>query len=134
MQKSAYYFCKMEQYQIDQGIRLKKLIKALHLNQSSFADSIGKTQPNINRMISGTSSISGEVLYRISGRYAQVNLHWLLTGVGEMFLESGPEGKPQVNEGVIPYRDREKLEKWMEEVEEILRELVKKFEKRSIIK
>ena len=124
----------MEQYQIDQGIRLKKLIKALHLNQSSFAESIGKTQPNINRMISGTSSISGEVLYRISGRYAQVNLHWLLTGVGEMFLESGPEENPQVNEAVIPFRDREKLESWMEEVEEILRGLVKKFEKRSVIK
>jgi len=134
MQKSAYFFCKMEQYQIDQGIRLKKLIKALHLNQSSFAESIGKTQPNINRMISGNSNISGEILNRISGRYAQVNLHWLLTGVGEMFLESGPEEHPQVNEDVIPYKDKEMLEKWMEEVEEILRGLVKKFEKRSILK
>ena len=124
----------MEQYQIDQGIRLKKLIKALHLNQSSFAESIGKTQPNINRMISGNSNISGEILNRIPGRYAQVNLHWLLTGVGEMFLESGPEEHPQVNEDVIPYKDKEMLEKWMEEVEEILRGLVKKFEKRSILK
>lgn len=124
----------MEQYQIDQGLRLKKLIKALHLNQSSFAESIEKTQPNINRMISGTSSISGEVLYRISGRYAQVNLHWLLTGVGEMFLESAPEGHPHFHEDVIPYRDNEKLEKWMEEVEEMLRGLVKKFEKGSVLK
>ena len=44
-----------------------------------------------------------------------------------MFLESGPEEHPQVNEDVIPYKDKEKLEKWMEEVEEILRGLVKKL-------
>ena len=47
----------MDQNQIEQSIRLKKLIKTLNLNQSEFAKSIGMTQPNINRMVNGSNNI-----------------------------------------------------------------------------
>lgn len=82
----------MEQNLIGQSIRLLKLIKALNLKQTTFAQSLGIKQPNISRMISGQNKISAEVLNRISNTHKSVNLHWLLTGEGEMFLDI-PTGK-----------------------------------------
>lgn len=124
----------MEQNQIDQSIRLKKLIKALNLNQSSFARSLGMTQPNISRMVAGSSNISVEVLNRIKDRYKQVNLHWLLAGEGEMFFEETNPSLPQVNE--LPGGDTvkgkgrlEELEERLERLEEVVRGLEKRFEK-----
>lgn len=93
----------MEQHQIDQSIRLKKLIKALNINQVSFARSLGMAQPNISRMVSGAGSVSVEVLNRIAAKYMEVNLHWLLTGNGEMFLNGRQDTSLQVNESQANY-------------------------------
>lgn len=108
----------MKQKQVDQSIRLKKLIKALNLNQLSFSKSLGMTQPNISKMMNGERQLSIEVLNRMSDRY-NVNLHWLLTGVGEMFLEELPDKKFQVNEDSVPYTGKGRLE----ELEERLKRL-----------
>jgi transcriptional regulator with XRE-family HTH domain len=119
----------MQQQRIDQNIRLKNLIKALDLNQISFASSLGMAQPNISRMISGEGRVSIEVLNRISDRYKQVNLHWLLTGIGEMFLDDLPDKISQVNEDSVPYTGKgrlEELEERLERLEEHLRGSVKK--------
>ena len=113
-----------EQKRIDQSIRLKQLIKALNLNQPSFAKSLGMTQPNISRMISGRSSISVEILNRITDRYKQVNLHWLLTGDGEMFLGGAPQER---DEDIVLVKGKgrlEELEERVERVEEELRRVV----------
>ena len=118
----------MEQKRIDQSIRLKHLIKALNLNQPSFAKSLAMTQPNISRMISGRSSISVEVLNRITDRYKQVNLHWLLTGEGAMFLGAEPE----IKDDITPPKSKgrlEELEERVERVEEVLRKVVVGLEK-----
>lgn len=115
----------MEQNQIDRSIRLKKLIKALNLNQISFAKSLEMTQPNISRMVSGGNNISVEVLNRIMDRYKHVNLHWLLTGVGRMFLEEDPNTRQveDSHEPIIVKGRLEELEERMERLEEIVRNL-----------
>lgn len=125
---------KMEQNQIDQSIRLKKLIKVLNLNQSSFAKSLGLTQPNISRMVSGSSNISVEVLNRIKDRYRQVNLHWLLAGEGEMFFDEKNQPLPQMKEApgdtAVKGKGRlEELEERLTQLEEVVRGLVKEIEK-----
>ena len=124
----------MEQNQIDQSIRLKKLIKALNLNQSSFARSLGMTQPNISRMVAGSSNISVEVLNRIKDRYRQVNLHWLLAGEGEMFFEETPPPLLKASElpgdAVVKGKGRlEELEERLERLEEVVRRLEEGGEK-----
>ena len=120
----------MEQNQIDQSIRLKKLIKALNLNQSSFARSLGMTQPNISRIVAGSSNISVEVLNRIKDRYRQVNLHWLLAGEGEMFFEETNPVLTQAHElpGDVAVKGKgrlEELEERLERLEVVVRGLVK---------
>jgi predicted transcriptional regulator len=109
----------MDQQQIDQSIRLKKLIKTLGLNQTLFAQSLGMTQPNISRMVSGDGKISLEVLNRITDIYKNVNLHWLLTGEGTMFTHVIPtEPMREVNE--IPvYKGKGRLEDLEERVERL---------------
>lgn len=122
----------MEQNQIEQSIRLQKLIKALNLNQSKFAKSLGITQPNISRMISGENKISAEVLNRIALSHKKTNLHWLLTGEGEMFLEAvtgkntsldeSPEGTPGKGKGRL-----EELEERVEQLEEAMKKVMNKI-------
>ena len=118
----------MEQLQIEQGIRLQQLMKALNLKQTGFARSLGMTQPNISRMVTGESKISVEVLNRIIDTYKNVNMHWLLTGEGAMFMD-GPEGKSvQVNEPSGRYTAKgkgrlEELEERVERLEEAVRGL-----------
>jgi predicted transcriptional regulator len=109
----------MDQQQIDQSIRLKKLIKMLGLNQTLFAQSLGMTQPNISRMVSGDGKISLEVLNRITDIYKNINLHWLLTGEGTMFTHViATEPMREVNE--IPvYKGKGRLEDLEERVERL---------------
>lgn len=107
----------MEQYQIDQGIRLKKLIKVLNLNQVDFAKSVGVTQPNISKIVNGESSLSAELLARMADVYTQINLHWLLTGKGEMFFDAVPNKGFQANEAKNVSNTREKLEELKDVIE-----------------
>ncbi len=113
-----YWICKMEDTQIEQGIRLKTLMKALGLNQTEFAASLGMTQPNVNRMVSGRNNISMEVLNGLGKVYKQVNLHWLLTGHGEMFLEESLITRPEMDAYSAPYKMKERLERVEEFAEE----------------
>ena len=123
----------MEQYQIDQSIRLQKLIKALNLKQTTFAKSLGITQPNISRMVSGENKISAEVLNRIALAHKKTNLHWLLTGEGEMFLDPTMEKNASVN---APPADNpgtgkgrlEELEERLGRLEELVEQMRKGME------
>ena len=115
----------MEQDQIGQNIRLRKLLKVLKINQSDFAQSLGMTQSNISRMTSGSNKVSVEVLNRMAGRYPEVNLHWLLTGVGEMFLGEGLNTSAEVDEE--EKGKQEELKEIVNRLEETLKELTVKL-------
>ena len=110
----------MDHLQIEQGIRLQQLIKALKLNQSAFAKSLGMTQPNISRMIGGGNAISVKVLNVITETYSHVNLQWLLTGEGSMF-KAGTEPNRLVKEPPPRYTAQGKGR--LEELEERLERL-----------
>jgi transcriptional regulator with XRE-family HTH domain len=114
----------MEQNQIEQNIRLRKLLKVLKVNQSDFGKSLGMTQSNISRMTSGGNKVSVEVLNRMADKYQQVNLHWLLTGVGEMFLDAVENTDSHVDKE--PANRKEELEE-LREVVSRLEEMVKKL-------
>ncbi|GEM_PF-1134159 len=120
----------MEQNLIDQCIRLKKLIKALNLNQIEFAKSLGMSQPNISRMVNGDSRVSAEVLSRIATSYMDVNLHWVLTGDGEVFLGQEEKTSFEITDSVessgnIGKGRLEDLEERMGQLEKTLGQLVK---------
>lgn len=103
-------------------------MKILDLTQVEFANSLGMTQPNINRMLSGKNSISVDALSRITNTYKNVNLHWLLTGDGEMFFSELPRRNAELNEPDISYGNKNRLEELEERVgqlEEMIKQLLK---------
>lgn len=67
------------------GERIKAVRKTLGLTQAEFAARISSTQNTITRYETGNRSPSSTVLAMIGQTYG-INLEWLRTGVGEMFL------------------------------------------------
>ena len=67
--------------------QLKKLINLMGISQKDFAESIGISPSAISEVIKGrVQSFNNETMLKIKETY-NVNLHWLLTGKGEMFVD-----------------------------------------------
>jgi len=107
----------MEYTRIEQGARLQQLIKALKTNQTGFADLVNVSQSNINKMVRGVKGISKTVINGLLLGHKNVNVHWLLTGEGEMFLALPPAPVGQEAEAAAAYGKRPLL---LGEVEGIL--------------
>jgi len=71
----------------EQGARLESLIEALNLTQTSLAQILGISQSYVSQMVGGSRNISRRVLHFITNNYPKVDVRWLMTGEGEMFLE-----------------------------------------------
>lgn len=93
----------MESSRIEQGARLQQLIKALKTNQTGFADSLHVSQSNINKMVRGVKGVSRTVINGLLIVHKNVNVHWLLTGEGEMFLAQPGIVTERVEEGSAGY-------------------------------
>jgi hypothetical protein len=69
--------------------RLVQLINQLNLNTRSFAITCGFSQPTtIYSVIKNNSKLTTSTLNKICDRFPQVNKDWLLSGLGEMFVNS----------------------------------------------
>lgn len=75
----------------NQGIRLTLLRDKIGLNQKDFAREIHVKQPHLSEMERGIKSVSQKTLQNIGERYSTVNISWLLTGEGEMFLQKSEQ-------------------------------------------
>ena len=60
------------------GRRLREL-RGFDMNQAEFARQVGISQSQFSRYEKGDSEIGGEVLLRISQKFAR-SIEWLLTG------------------------------------------------------
>ncbi|EDP69704.1 hypothetical protein FBALC1_09242 [Flavobacteriales bacterium ALC-1] len=66
--------------------RIMQLLDALHLSARQFDISIGSANGYILRMQKNNASVGSDVIERIVKVYPQVNLVWLITGKGDMFV------------------------------------------------
>lgn len=73
----------------EQGARLERLMESLNITQTSLAQTIGISQGYVSQLAAGKRNISRRVLHFITNNYPLVNVRWLLTGEGEMFLDPG---------------------------------------------
>lgn len=65
--------------------RLKLLRNTLNLSQEEFGKRVGVTKTSISRLETGANKITDRMLVSISREF-RVNIDWLKTGRGEMFL------------------------------------------------
>lgn len=64
--------------------RLKIIRKTLNLKQGAFAEKLGITQAYLSEIEKGKKSVSATVLLSLDA--LRINLHWFITGRGEMFF------------------------------------------------
>jgi len=70
--------------------RLKQLREALGLNKNQLAVKLGIDNGNLSRYESGKVKPNSEFYERLVDKFAQVNLSWLISGEGEMFIQKIP--------------------------------------------
>lgn len=77
--------------------RLLKVIKNSGLSQKDFAKSIGVSNSNISNWINPDykSKPSFDALIRISEKH-YINMNWLLSEEGEMYIQDLPDNKIEV--------------------------------------
>jgi transcriptional regulator with XRE-family HTH domain len=68
------------------GQRLKVLIFSLGMNVRSFCKAIDVSETTVRNYFNRGSSPSAEFLTKLNNTYGVVNLGWLLTGNGSIFL------------------------------------------------
>ena len=71
--------------------RLLKFLEAENITQSQFADSIGVARASISHILSGRNKPGFDFIERMARRYPTLNLEWLITGKGRMYVDSEPE-------------------------------------------
>ena len=68
------------------GKRLKTLRETLGITQKELARTLGVSEMTIRRYEANKFQPDAEVLSKLAKAY-NINLHWLLTGEGEMFIK-----------------------------------------------
>lgn len=79
--------------------RLEQFIKNQKISTRSFEQKISASDGMIRRAINNRTDIQSKWLYLIAENYPQLNIDWLVTGRGSMFLPSSSEdeGKKEKN-------------------------------------
>lgn len=74
--------------------RLQQFILSENISQSQFADSIGVARASISHILSGRNKPGFDFIVSMSKRYPNLNLEWLINGVGEMYKTSPSSSDP----------------------------------------
>ncbi|MBD3288333.1 helix-turn-helix domain-containing protein [candidate division KSB1 bacterium] len=107
------------------GVRFRNIREARNLSQAEMGNSLGIKYQHVSKYERGESVPTWENLIKMVELY-NVNLNWLLTGRGKMFLT--PLGYVE-KEDSTPHRVRDKDTK----IEEIVEELKKDSELKVLI-
>ena len=107
--------------------RIMQLISALNMSARQFDMSIGTANGYILRMQKNNASVGSDVIERIVKEYPQINLVWLITGKGEMFVEDNTKTKVRSIAEIEDFIDNKLKSQLSEEkklfLDEILREI-----------
>lgn len=82
--------------------RMLALVNYTKLSKRKFQESIGVSNSYIQNI---SESIGADVLNRITIRYPEINIHWLMTGDGKMLLEGSEYEADKNFKTGVPYYD-----------------------------
>ncbi|MFM1877456.1 MAG: hypothetical protein RLZZ241_322 [Bacteroidota bacterium] len=72
-------------------IRLEELLAHYDLSASAFAEAIGVQRSSISHLMSGRNKPSLEFVLKVISKFPEVDLYWLLLGLGEIKKQSFTE-------------------------------------------
>jgi len=92
------------------GERLKKYIEFKRTNIRAFEVYSGLKNGTVYRVIKNNTTLNGESISSIAENWKDLNLNWLMTGVGEMLLNISGDAQKQDGENIKPSASKD--EKW----------------------
>lgn len=111
------------------GERLESLITALGAkNITSFEDQIEVSRKTISKVIRAGTDTGCKNVLKIWVKFPNVNLHWLLTGEGDMFIDMSVSVKPYpqdtaihsvVSENSIQYLEHEYIKELKDHIDSL---------------
>lgn len=69
------------------GVRLQTLLSIKSISQATLASQIGSSKQTVNNITGGTHLPRMNVIEEIYNVFPDLNLHWFLTGEGNMWTE-----------------------------------------------
>ena len=90
-------------------LRLKKWMDSQELNSSRFADSISVNRATISHILSGRNKPSIDFLEKLLFVYPELNLNWLITGIGYMNIKDSnntTQSEKKLSKIVVLYNDK----------------------------
>jgi transcriptional regulator with XRE-family HTH domain len=67
--------------------RIEQILKTKKLTATQFSEEIGIQRSSLSHILKGRNKPSLDFMLKIKNRYPEINLNWLLLGVGEMMDE-----------------------------------------------
>ncbi|WP_299228281.1 hypothetical protein [uncultured Psychroserpens sp.] len=108
--------------------RIIKVVSALGLSARQFDISIGTANGYTLRMQKNNASVGSDVIERIVKEYPQVNLVWLITGKGDMFVDDTSRQKTRTKSEIEAYIDDRLKAQWSEEKKALLDEILNEID------
>lgn len=68
--------------------RLKFFVNSLHVSDTAFGVDIGTSQSAISQILAGKRPLSRGMIARIKARHPKLNVVWLMTGEGDMIVNT----------------------------------------------
>jgi transcriptional regulator with XRE-family HTH domain len=79
--------------------RLRLFLDDLGIEQQDFADALGTSRQVVSNAVNGrTKYPKSDFLIQLIQAYPQFNIYWLLTGIGEMFINENSTSEEILNE------------------------------------
>ncbi len=69
--------------------RIEMILAAKGLNSSKFAELLGIQKSSVSHFLNGRNNPSLEVVLKILNTFPDLNIEWLVLGVGEMYKKEG---------------------------------------------
>ena len=104
--------------------RIIQLIDQLGISARQFDISIGAANGYTLRMEKNNASVGSDVIERIVKKYPKLNLVWLITGKGPMFLEDSNHTETSNTVDIDVLVNEKFNEKWSQEKKELLDEII----------
>ena len=109
--------------------RIMQLVTALNMSARQFDMSIGTANGYILRMQKNNASVGSDVIERIVKEYPQINLVWLITGKGDMFIEDRTKPKVRSISEIEDFIDQKLKSQLSEDKKLFLDEILKEIDK-----
>lgn len=74
--------------------RLQQFLRAENISQAQFADTIGVARASVSHILAGRNKPGFDFLLAMSKHYPSLNLEWLITGKGRMYVGATPLPEP----------------------------------------